>query len=210
MQKELDSQLAHLLEEAQNSAQQGNREKAYETSLEATRIAPNEPLAWHLRSQNAPSHEERLMCLSRAFALDTKRPEAKTELRNAVQELLQKEPFLAYVYETEELYQVRSGRDLLVNIPKNRTYETPYLKRNASSVATAYRWLYLSLIGLLLGGVGAILFAPITVFQVLRLHTTSLSRSDRVRSWVILIFSILIWLVSIPISWLFLIRFFPA
>ena len=210
MQKDLDSQVSYLLQEAQKSAQAGNRERAYETSLEATSIAPNEPLAWYLRSQNAPSHEEQLMCLSRAYALDTKRTEAKTELRNAVQKLLEKEPFLAYVYETPELYQVRSGRDLLVNIPKNRAYETPYLKRNAGVVAAAYRWFYLSLVGLLLGGVSAILFAPIAVFQVLRLQTTSLSRSDRVRSWVILIFSILVWLISIPISWLFLIRFFPT
>lgn len=210
MQNEIESQISRLLEEAEAATQRGEREMAYQTSLRATRIAPEEALAWYLRSRNAPSHEEQLMCLSRAFALDTKRPESKTELRNAVQELLLKEPFLAYVYETEELYQVRSGRDLLVNIPKNRAYETPYLKRNPSLVVVAYRWLYLSLIGLLLGGVGAILFAPIAVFQVLRLQNISLSRADRVRSWIILIFAIAVWLVSIPISWLFLIRFFPS
>jgi hypothetical protein len=210
MQKELGSQISRLLEEAEKATQQGDREKAYQSSLKATGIAPDEPLAWYFRSRSAPSHEEQLMCLSRAYALDTKRSEAKTELRNAVQELLQKEPFLAYVYETEELYQVRSGRDLLVNIPKNRAYEMPYLQRNRGPVVLAYRWLYLSLLGLLLGGVGAILFAPIAIFQVLRLQTPSLSRSDRVRSMVILIFSIMIWLVSLPISWLFLIRFFPS
>src|SRR5690349_19491543 len=210
MQKESQSQISELLEQAEEFIRQGNREKAYQSGLKATSIFPNDPSAWYLRSRNAPSHEERLMCLSRAYALDTKGSETKTELRNAIQELLQKEPFLAYVYETEELYQVRSGRDLLVNIPKNRTYETPYLKRNRGPVIAAYRWLHLSLLGLLLGGVGAILFAPVAVFQTLRLQTTSLSQADRVRSWVILIFSGLIWLISIPISWLFLIRFFSG
>lgn len=207
MQNELQTQISRLLEEAAESAQQGEREKAYQASLRATSIAPDEPLAWYSRSRHAPSHEEQLMCLSRAYALDTKRPEARTELRNAVQELLQKEPFLAYVYETPELYQVRSGRDLLVNIPKNRAYETPYLKRNPGPVAPAYRWLYFSLMGLLVGGVGAVLFAPIAVFQALRLQSTSLSHADHVRAWVILVFSVIIWLVAIPISWLLLIRF---
>ena len=210
MQNELQSEVSRLLEEAQQSARQGKRKKAYEISLKATSVAPDEPLAWYLRSRNAPSHEEQLMCLSRAYALDTKRPEARTELRTAVQELLQKEPFLAYVYETPELYQVRSGRDLLVNIPKNRSYETPYLKRNPGPVSPAYRWLYLSLIGLLFGGVGAILLAPIAVFQVLRLQSMPLSQADRVRTWVLFIFSVFIWLLSIPISWLLLIRFFPS
>src|SRR5512142_1553006 len=107
MQNELPIQISRLLDEAQEAARRGEREKAYQISLRATDVAPAEPLAWYLRSRSAPSHEEQLMCLSRAYALDTKRPEAKSELRNAVQKLLEKEPFLAYVYETPELYQVR-------------------------------------------------------------------------------------------------------
>jgi len=210
MQKELQTKISHLLEEAEQAALDGEREKAYQISLEATGLAPNEPMAWYLRSQAAISQEEQLMCLSRAYSLDTARPEAKTELRAAVHNLLKQEPFLAYVYETQELYQVRSGRDLLINIPKNRTFEKPYLQRDPSALRPAFRWLYLSILGLILGGVGAVLLAPVTVFQVLRLQTSSLSRSDRIRSLVIFIFSLIIWLASIPTSWLFLIRFFPT
>lgn len=210
MQNEFQSDISRLLQEVEKSAQQGEREKAYRSSLEATSVAPDEPLAWYLRSRNAPSREEQLMCLSRAYSLDTKHSEAKAELRSAVQELLKQEPFLAYVYETHELYQVRSGRDLLINIPKNRAHETPYLQRKPGPVRPAYHWLYFSLIGLLLGGVGAILLAPIAVFHVLRIQAMSLSPSDRVRSWVIFVFSVIIWIVSIPISWLLLIRFFPS
>lgn len=210
MQKELQSQVSKLLEEAEISAQQGEREKAYRMSLEATSVAPDEPIAWYLRSQSAPSHEERLMCLSRAYALEPGRMETQSELRMAVQELLKKEPFLAYVHETEKLYQVRSGRDLLVNIPKNRAYETPYLKRNSGPVQPAYRWLYFTLLGLLLGGVGAVLLAPIAVFQTLRIQAMPLSRSDRVRAWIIFLFAIFLWLLSIPISWLLLIRLLPS
>lgn len=210
MQMELQARVSQLLEEAKERAQQGEREKAYQLSLKATSVAPDEPIAWYLRAQNAPSHEEQLMCLSRAYALEPARSETKTELRTAVKELLKKEPFLAYVHETQELYQVRSGRDLLVNIPKNRAYETPYLKKAPGLVQPAYRWLNLALIGLLLGGIGAILIAPIAVLQVLRLQARPVMHGDRVRLWIVFIFAILIWLLAIPISWLLLIRVFPS
>jgi hypothetical protein len=209
MQKKLQSEVSQLLEEAGQFAQQGKREKAYQSSLKATSVAPEQPLAWYLRSQNAASVEEQLMCLSRAYSLDPAFPDAKKELRIAVQALLKQEPFLAYVHETEELYQVRSGRDLLINIPKNRVFEKPYLQKDPGPLRPAFRWLYISLFALLLGGVGAVLLAPVTAFQALRLQSSSLSRGDRVRLWVVFILSVMIWLASIPISWLLLIRFFP-
>jgi hypothetical protein len=210
MQKELQDQVSFLLQETKKYLQQGRRETAYQSSLEATNLAPDEPLTWYLRAQAAPSHEEKLMCLSRSFALDTRRPEAKAELRGAVQDLLKKEPFLAYVYETQELYQVRSGRDLLVNIPKDRAFETPYLQRRPGPTQPVFKWFYASLIGLILGGVAAVFLAPIAVFQGLRLLTTPLLPGDRFRLWIILVLSGFIWIIAIPISWLFLIRLFPA
>src|SRR5262245_29795929 len=124
MENKLQTEIAQLLEAAEQFTQRGERELAYQSSLNATRLAPNEPRAWYLRSQAAPSPEEQLMCLSRAYALNPTLPTAKQELRRAVHGLLKQEPFLAYVHETEEFYQVRSGRDLLINIPKDRTFET--------------------------------------------------------------------------------------
>lgn len=209
MQKKLQTEVSQLLEEVGQLARQGEREKAYQSSLKATSVAPDEPLAWYLRSQTAPSTEEQLMCLSRAYTLDPEFPDAKKELRSAIQALLQQEPFLAYVYETEKLYQVRSGRDLLINIPKNRTFETPYLKRAPGLAKPAFRWLSLSLLALFLGGVGAVLFAPVAAFQALRLQASSPSRGDRVRLLIVFILSVIIWLAAIPISWLLLIRFYP-
>jgi hypothetical protein len=79
--------------------------------------------------------------------------------------LLKQEPFLAYLYEREEFYQVRSGRDLLVNIPKNRILETPCLKKPPGDARPASRWLSWSLLALLLGGRGTVLPAPIAAFQ---------------------------------------------
>src|SRR5690349_15060831 len=161
MQKKLQAEVSQLLEEVGQLAQHGDREKSYQSSLKATSLAPDEPLAWYLRSQAAASSEEQLMCLSRVYSLDPNFPGVKTELRTAVQTLLKQEPFLAYVHETEAFYQVRSGRDLLINIPKNRTFETPYLQRAPGLARPAFRWLTLSLLALLLGGVGAVVLAPI-------------------------------------------------
>ncbi|HLF74812.1 MAG TPA: hypothetical protein VI524_10725 [Anaerolineales bacterium] len=209
MQEELPTNVSRLLEAAERSVQEGKREEAYRASLKATNLAPQEPLAWYSRAQTAASPEEQLMCLSRAYSLDPAFPDAKKELRAAVQALLKQEPFLAYVHETEEFYQVRSGLDLLINIPKNRVFETPYLHKVPGLPKPAFRWLSISLLALFLGGVGAIVLAPITAFHALRLQALAASRGDRVRLWVVLILSVMIWLASIPISWLLLIRFFP-
>lgn len=200
--------VSQLLEETGELARKGEREKAYQSGLKATILAPGEPLAWYLRAENAPSNEERLMCLSRAYSLDPKFLETQEALRTAIQNLLKQEPFLAYVYETESFYQVRSGRDLLVNIPKNRTFEIPYLKKKPGLTQPAFRWLSFSVLALFLGGVGAVLLAPVAAFQALRLQAAAPSREDRVRLWIVLILSMIIWLAAIPISWLLLIRFY--
>jgi hypothetical protein len=209
MQKTLQTEVSQLLAEVGWLVQRGEREKAYQSSLKATSLAPDEPLAWYWRAQAALSTEERLMCLSRAYSLDSTAPETKQELRTAIHGLLKQEPFLAYVHETEQFYQVRSGRDLLINIPKNRNFETPYLQKAPGHAKPALRWLSLSLLFLFLGGVGAVLLAPITAFQALRLQASSRSRSDRVRMWIVFSLAVIVWLAAIPISWLLLIRFYP-
>ena len=210
MQKNLKTEVSQLLGEAEEFSRQGRRDKAYQSSLKATSVAPEEARAWYMRARNAPSTEEQLMCLSRAYSLEPNHLETKKELRVAVHTLLKQEPFLAYVYETEEFYQVRSGRDLLVNIPKDRTFETPYLKKKPGLAQPAFRWLSYSLIALFLGGIGAVLFAPIAAFQALRLQASAASEPERVRLLIVFILAVIIWLAAIPISWLLLIRFYSS
>lgn len=210
MQTKLQTELSQLLEEAEKFTQQGKREKAYQASLKATALAPDQPLAWYLRSRHAPSREEQLMCLSRAYSLDPNDTETKKELHAAVHALVKQEPFLAYVYETEQFYQVRSGRDLLVNIPKNRNFEIPYLKKKPGPAQPAFRWLSLALFALFLGGVGAVFFAPIAAFQALRLQASAPTDGERTRLLIVFILAVVIWLAAIPISWLLLIRFWPS
>jgi hypothetical protein len=210
MENRLPAEISQLLEEAGTFARQGKREKAYQSSLKATTLAPGEPRAWYLRSQNAPSREEQLMCLSHAYSLDSGDPQTKKELYSAVRHLVKQEPFLAYVYETEEFYQVRSGRDLLINVPKGRMFETPYLKKKPGLAQPAFRWLSYALFALFLGGIGAVLFAPVAAFQALRLQASAPTEGERMRLLIVFILAVIIWLAAIPISWLLLIRFYPA
>ena len=210
MEQKLQSDISQLLEDTQELTRRGKREKAYQSSLQATTVAANEPLAWYLRAQNAPSTEERLMCLSRAYSLAPGDLQIQEALHTAVHTLVKQEPFLAYVYETEAFYQVRSGRDLLVNIPKNRTYEVPYLKKKPGVAQSAFRWLSWSILALLLGGVGAVFLAPVAGFHALRLHASAPSEGERNRLLIVFLLSVIVWLAAIPISWLLLIRFYPS
>ena len=210
MENKLQNEISPLLEEAETFARQGKREQAYQSSLEATAVAQDQPMAWYLRSRYAPSNEERLMCLSRAYSLDPEDLEIKGELRSSVRTLLKQEPFLAYVHENEQFYQVRSGRELLINIPKDRTFETPFLKKKPGLAQPAYRWLTLSMAALLLGGVGAVLLAPVAAFQALRLHASAPSETERARLLIVFLLAVIIWLAAIPISWLLLIRFYST
>jgi hypothetical protein len=98
----------------------------------------------------------------------------------------------------------------LVNVPKNRTFEIPYLKKKPGLAQPAFRWLSLSILALFLGGVGAVVFAPIAAFQALRLHTSAPSEAERVRLLIVFLLAVIIWLTAIPISWLLLIRFYPS
>ena len=210
MEEKHQAGISQLLEEAGIFAKQGNRDQAYQSSLKATAVAPEESQAWYVRSQNSLSTEERLMCLSRAYSLTPDDPKIKRELHFAVQGLLKQEPFLAYVHETEQFYQVRSGRELLINIPKNRTFEIPHLQKRPGPAQPAFRWLSLSIVALFLGGVGAVLLAPVAAFQALRLYASAPSEAERVRLLIVFLLAVMIWLAAIPISWLLLIRFYPA
>ena len=104
MQKSPENVLSLLLEGAEQAARQGDREKAYRSSLQATNLAPREPLGWYLRSHSAPSTEEKLVCLSRLYSLDPDFPLANGEMHIALGDLLQHDPSLVYVDETQELY----------------------------------------------------------------------------------------------------------
>lgn len=207
MQKEPQTKVSQILEEAEQAAREGKRQKAYRASLKVTSLDPDEPLGWYLRSQTAPSQEERLVCLSRVYSLNPDYPQARGKMYTALRSLTKQEPSLTYVDETKELYQVKSGLDLLLNVPKNRSQDELYLQRSGGPLKTAYSWLNLSLLSLFLGGVGAFFMAPLAALRALISFRSIHQRRDRIRLLIILLISAMIWLVSIPLGLLFLVHF---
>ena len=207
MQEKSLAKVSRLLDQAERSAGQGERDHAYQYSLKATDLAPNDARAWYLRSQSAISREERLVCLSRVYALDPRFPRADGEIFLALKELLEQDPSLTYVHETKDLYQVKSGSDLLINVPKNRAHEELFIKRPVHPLKPAFDWLNVALVALFLGGLGAFLLAPVAVVKIFQQQRQLKDHADRVRLRIVVILSILIWFLSIPLSLLFVIHF---
>lgn len=203
------SRLTRVLEHAEDLAQNGEHTKAYRASLNATMEAPRYAAAWHLRAETATSLEERIFCLSRLCALDPHFPPAKEKIHKAVRQLLEHEPSLAYLNETDTLYQLRSGLDLFLNVPKYRSRLEPYPAKRLNPTGPAYRLLGLAIIGLLFGGIGAFVLAPLAAYQAFRVQLQPLDRKDRIRSFVAIVLSTLLWIVALPLVFLFILHLLP-
>jgi hypothetical protein len=196
----------NLLAEAEQLASQGERQQAYWYSLEATRKAPQEIQAWLWRADTAASLEEKMFCLSRLCALDPHFLPAKQKMYSTLRDLLHREPFLAYINETDDLYQVRSGLDLYLNVPKSRAIPEAYPAPHPEALNSTYKWLLVSMIALLLGGVGAVVLAPIAAAKAFFLQLQPQSHSDQVRALVAFLLAVLIWFAAFPLGVLFVLH----
>jgi hypothetical protein len=199
-------EVENLLAEAEYLVSQGDRNQAYQYCLEATRKAPRKMQAWLWRADTAASLEEKMMCLSRLCALNPHFLPARQKMYATLSDLLHREPFLAYIDETQDLYQVRSGLDIYLNVPKSRAIPEKYPAARPEALKSIYNWLLLSMIGLLLGGVGAVFLAPIAAAKTFMLQLKPQPHSDQVRTLVALLLAVLIWLAAFPLGVLFVLH----
>ncbi len=121
-----------------------------------------------------------------------------------LRQLLAQDPFLLYLGETDEQYHVRNGAELELQVPKSRARPEPYPTPRPAWLQRAYRWLWLALFGLLLAGLGAMIFASLTALAALRLNFTPITRADRVRSLVALLLAGGLWLGGLLLAVIFL------
>src|SRR5262245_36014193 len=117
---------ARLLEEAERANQEGNRRQAYELSLQATEVAPGYAVAWALRTEFAPSLEEKIACMNRLNELRPDQHGRHNSNFYFLKELFDRDPFLAYMDETQELYHVLNKDLMVLRIPKMRKADQPY------------------------------------------------------------------------------------
>jgi hypothetical protein len=123
-----------------------------------------------------------------------------------VRQLLEQDPFLSYLAETDHLYHVRTAADLALQIPKDRSIPEPYPVERPTLLRQAYYWLWLALFGLLFAGLGAMVFATLAALAALGANCTPISRSDRIRSLVVLLISGGLWLGGLLLGVIFLVH----
>jgi hypothetical protein len=183
-----------LLAQAQADLKHGDREKAYRLSLDMTRAYPNNAEGWLLRSRTAASTEETMYCLSQVNRISPNHPSSKMYTYQAMWNLLEQDPFLAYMDESDDLYYVRSKDYLSLVVPKDRGVPEKYPPSHPQPLATAYRYLLLALFGMVLSGLGTVIFAPLAILAALGARRRGLPKEDEVRSRVV------VWLAFILLA----------
>ena len=199
---DINQRINQLLSESEKAIREGNKQHAYELSLQATKVAPENLEAWFLRATLAPSLEERLFCVNCLNELSPDRQDRHHVAFSAVKELLDRDPFLAYLEETEALYRVINRNNQVVVIPKKRAAANPSPER-PEALKPAYRLLVMAMFGLLLAGVGTLIFAPLAALAALGAGPSLRSRSERVSSMVVLILASLLFLLGLIFAILF-------
>lgn len=196
-----------LFTEIEEARREGNSQHAYELSVQATQNEPDNAQAWWLRLGLSTSFEERLNCLNRLNELAPQHSDTYNLGYFTLKELIDKNPFLAYLGETQDLYRVMNGNHVMVSIQKNRSAanDSPPDRSN-SPLRGAYTWLVFALAGLLLAGAGTLIFAPVAAWAAVRARRSNLSPADHVKSGVVFSAAILLFLLGSIFTFLFILH----
>lgn len=203
----ISSDVSKLLADANRLAKQGDRQSAYRLSLQATRLEPDNPETWVLRSKLATTNEERLFCLSQVHRINPHHPVVKKDSYQVIWHMLQKDPFLAYLNETDDLYFVRSNAYLSIPVPKDRATPEIYPPKEPSKITPAFHYLGLALLGMMFAGLGTLIFAPLAILSVLSASSQPLSRADRVRASIVILVAMALIFGAIGLVWLLISHF---
>jgi hypothetical protein len=194
-----------LLDQSEKAIREGNSEHAYRLSVQATQAGPDNIEAWLLRATLAPSLNERLICVNHLNELAPGFQDRYNVAFFALKDLLEQDPFLAYLEETDNLYRVINSDRVVLSIPKKRAPADPYppLEPQPGPLRAAYRWLTMSIVGLLLAGIGTVVFAPLAAVAAMRAQQSLHSPAERVRSAIVLILAFGLFIVGFLFSILF-------
>jgi hypothetical protein len=198
--------VSDLVSESEKAIREGNSQYAYELSLKATQTAPENIEAWLLRATLAPSLEERVICVNRLNELSPDHQDRYNVAFFALKELLDQNPFLAYLEETEDLYRVINADHMVLSIPKKRVAVNTSSPEQSGKLKTAYRCLVMAMLGLMLAGLGTLIFAPLAALAAIQAGQSSQSRSDWVSSTIVLILAALLFMIGSIFSFLFVLH----
>jgi hypothetical protein len=179
---------------------------AYVGNARMVRLADTQPSAqsdakaWLQRARNADEIDEKLLFLSRAHEVEPFNEDGQAAVFSALKEHLQRRPYLAYYTETNSVYRVLTARKRSLFIPKLRSAVEKFPRRRANRLASAQRWLALSVAGLLFAGVGTLVFAPLAAFAALNVRGTKMTPREHIRSSVILALSVASFILGLGFS----------
>ncbi len=170
--------------------------------LDQVKAAPhNEVATWLQRFNKAPSDEERLFYLSRIQALEPQNESARELMTQMMKGYLRQEPSLVYLEENPDLYRVRTPRDLILVIAKNRAVPESYAPGRFGPFGRAYHDVMLAALGLVLSGPLAIVFGLLSMLAALRAVFLTRGRV-RLRALVIILIALLILLPAAVLTYL--------
>jgi len=198
-----DRSVRDLLLESEKASREGKTQYAYQLTVQATSVAPASVEAWVMRLALAPSFEERVICMNRLNELSPDYRDRYNLAYFTQKEIVERDPFLAYQGETDELYRVINGDRLPVNIRKKRAAVNPALYEPSSKLRAAYGWLTMAIAGLLLAGIGTLIFAPLAALSAAQAGQHSRSRAEWGNSIIVVLVAILLFFLGGGLLFLF-------
>ncbi|MDX1614013.1 MAG: hypothetical protein R3300_06855 [Candidatus Promineifilaceae bacterium] len=195
-----------ILSEAKTALIRGRRQQARRLLQSLTDRVPANEEAWLWRAAAADTAAEQLLCLSKVLELAPQHARAERQLLAALKARLDDVPVLLHLHETDHLYLIQTGDGLELLVPKQRAVPERYPPSEPSHLDQAERWLAWAALGLLPAGLGAHLFAPLTIAAVLRARRQELSEEEARRGRLLLRTGLLIWAVAWLWAALFLVH----
>ncbi len=204
MDTQLFTSAEELIVEAEEAIEKGLFRDAYELCLQATQAAPQNMEAWLLRAGLAASLDEKVLCVNRMNELGADLHDTHNVAFFALKEIIERDPFLAYMEETDGLYRVHNAERTILSIPKRRTVTTPYPTHEPDRLRNVHRWLMLAVFGLMLAGIGTLIFAPLAAWAALDARRSMPDRSGQVDSMVMLVIAGVLFVIGIFFAMLFI------
>lgn len=164
----------------------------YQPEQADTRPSPRNPETWLERAQTAETLDDALLYLNRALTLSPYHRVAGHKMDEALQHILHHNAFLGYLDETDSLYRVQTGGNLVLHVSKDRTVPQAYPPKKPSPLQPAFRWLWVALLGLPLAGLGTLIGLLIALIYAVRAHRQPLNQADQVRADVMLTVAVIL------------------
>jgi hypothetical protein len=159
--------------------------------------------SWLPCIKNARTKTERLDCLNKVQQERPNDPVVRAMIYQEVKEVVDRDPFLEYHAENTNAYRVIDRAQQVLIVPKERAVPESYPVRRPEPVRMAYRYLLYVALGLILSGLGAVIFAPFAWRYAFRAYRQTRSRADRVRAGVAAALVLALFALGLALTYLF-------